>query len=141
MVPSAGVTDHFTPVVEVPVTCAVKVCCAGPLKSTIPGCTATEMGDEPISTIVAVATWAGFTISVAVTVTFRLWLEGLGTVYTAWVGVVESVPTLGESDHVTPCDPAPLTVKIGWLLVTVVLAGLRDGDAANPEETDRKKTQ
>jgi hypothetical protein len=94
--PNAGLNDHVTPVLLVPVTVAVKVRFCNGCKDTEDGVSETVTGGSKVT--VAVANLVGSATLVAVTATvWELEIEA-GAVYRP---AAVMLPTTGLSDHVT----------------------------------------
>lgn len=109
MVPTVGLMDHVTDVLEVPLMVAVNWrVCEGP-SVTLEGLRVTEIDGTRV--ITADADLVTSATLVAVTVTDRVAVTGDGAVYKP---PAEIDPTSGLSDQVTAVLAVPATVAVNW---------------------------
>jgi hypothetical protein len=107
MVPTCGVTAHFTAVSEVPLTVAVKLVLCPPSSAAFLGdkLRLTDGGAVAVKVTTAVAVLVGSATLDAVSATLSRLDTVEGAVYTPFA----MVPTAGLSDHVTAVLPVPVT--------------------------------
>jgi hypothetical protein len=110
MVPTGGLKDHVTPVLEFPLTVGVKLAVCPPLSVAFLGdkLRLTGEGGVAFRVTMAVAVLLGSARLAAVIVTVCRLETVAGAVYTPFV----MVPTAGLSDQVTAVLPVPVTEAV-----------------------------